>query len=105
MGNEHLAAVRSSSARPLLPCCAKPTMHSRPVHLLAKRQLQRLAAHAAAGGSTDGAQVFLKVHKQLHFGEQLAVLSSDKEWSSDRAIKLTWAEGESINLSASPRLP
>ena len=69
------------------------------------RQLQRLGAHAAAGGSTDGAQVFLKVHKPLFFGQQLAVVSSDKDWSTDRAIKLDWAEGESMGTSASPRLP
>lgn len=101
----HLAAVRGWSARLPLPCCEKPTLRSRPITLLGKRQLQRFAAHAAAGGSTDGAQLFFKLQKHLPFGQQLAVLSSDKGWSSDRAIKLKWAEGKAFGKSASPRLP
>ena len=100
-----LAASRSSIARPLLPCCASPPLRSRPNNLLVSRLLQRVAAHATAGGSTDGAQVFLKVHKPLPFGQQLALVSSDKDWSTDRAIKLEWAEGKPFGTSACPRLP
>ena len=92
----HLAAVRGWSARPLLPCRTNPVLHSSSNTYVGRHQLLRFAAHAAAGGSARGAQVVLKLQKHLEFGQQLAVLSSDKDWSIDHAITLEWAKGKPL---------
>ena len=92
----HLAAGWGWSTRPLLPCCPKPVLGSSPVTSFRRHQLLSCAAHAAAGGSTRGVQVVLKLQKRIPFGQQLAVLSSDKDWSIDHAAKLDWAEGKPL---------
>ncbi len=58
------------------------------------RRLLLSRIHAAAGGgSTGGARVVLKLHKQLSFGQELALLSDEHNWSVDDAVRLTWTEG------------
>ncbi len=63
------------------------------------RRLLLSRIHAAAGGgstgggSTGGARVVLKLHKQLSFGQELALLSDEHNWSIDNAVRLTWTEG------------
>ncbi|KAK9846265.1 hypothetical protein WJX81_000320 [Elliptochloris bilobata] len=61
-----------------------------------------MCATRAAGGSSVGAQVVLKVQKHLPFGHQLAVLSSDSNWSVDQAVKLEWAEGDVWSCTLAP---
>lgn len=76
--------------------CALPGTRVGIGSLLCRRRQLVCKANAAAHRSSmpSDARVVLKLQKRVPFGQCVAVLSSDSEWSIDHATRLDWVEGE-----------